>query len=785
MAAGDSDDAVCCVENTVEDRIMDSSASFHATYCKEELKRFKLRSGKVRLADDKTLDIAGIGDVVLKTSFGTSWTLKDVRYIPGLIRRLISVRQLDEEGYHVGFGDQQWWVTKGSLVVARRNKHGSLYMVEKAMALHLLHRSKDPATMILLSKTAAGVVVGLCILEEEWRGNDTSLAHLKVFDCDSFVKVKDVCGEAMKCTFIGNSSDEMRYSFRDTKSHQVIRSRDITFKDSIYGSRSATDSNSLMKPIQKSQVVLVDIIENLAENDSIVAEHGLSSEITQSPSESSDTSEGSENSRSFKDSRRFDEEYSKDGASSKEGGSETPQVRRSTRESKAPVRHSPSTNYLLLTENGEPVLFRSLELPAGKKASKSLWMFKVKEDQNGKKRYKARLEPSYVGALNDTSTQHKSEGFQLARQEENLECRLKEKLYRLIQALRLRYLNLTVLCKRIRCELRAMNQYCYSKKMVHPALDNYKRIDALRKHVLGYVLTVGVTKIEWESRLQKSITIYTKSLIHLAKNLKVGDEREVKVLRSFNWHPSELITEDGVLPERVYSQFNDVSSGYLDKHQFEIFTTASNESLDKAFDGFQKLISQMEVHGATVSKEDINQKFLRSLPPSWRQIALIMRNKPDIDQVDINDLYNNLRVYEDEMKMSSSSTLNSQNLAFLSSENTSGTNEVSTASRNFGVNTAGGTSSSNKVSSTPSADEVVCSFFAHQATNPPLDNEDLQQIDQDDLEELDIRQQVAMLTVRVQRFVKKTGRNLDFKGKQSVTFYKSKVECYNCQKKGH
>ncbi|GJR46785.1 putative ribonuclease H-like domain-containing protein [Tanacetum coccineum] len=104
---------------------------------------------------------------------------------------------------------------------------------------------------------------------------------------------------------------------------------------------------------------------------------------------------------------------------------------------------------------------------------------------------------------------------------------------------------------------------------------------------------------------------------------------------------------------------------------------------------------------------------------------------------------------------------------------------------NNGVNTAGGNSSSNQVSSTPGADEVVCSFFAHQATSPPLDNEDLQQIDQDDLEELDIRQQVAMLTVRVQRFVKKTGRNLDFKGKQPVTFDKSKVECYNCHRKGH
>ncbi|GJV80552.1 hypothetical protein Tco_1516422 [Tanacetum coccineum] len=88
-----------------------------------------------------------------------------------------------------------------------------------------------------------------------------------------------------------------------------------------------------------------------------------------------------------------------------------------------------------------------------------------------------------------------------------------------------------------------------------------------------------------------------------------------------------------------------------------------------------KLISQLEVHGAPISKEDINQKFLRSLPSSWNQIALIMRNKPDIDKIDIDDLYNNLRVYEDELKRSSGSNSASQNLAFLSSENTGSTNE--------------------------------------------------------------------------------------------------------------
>ncbi|GJV57803.1 ribonuclease H-like domain-containing protein [Tanacetum coccineum] len=188
------------------------------------------------------------------------------------------------------------------------------------------------------------------------------------------------------------------------------------------------------------------------------------------------------------------------------------------------------------------------------------------------------------------------------------------------------------------------------------------------------------------------------------------------------------------------------------KHQFENFSTASNESLDKAYDRFQKLISQLEVHGAPISKEDINQEFLRSLSPSWNQIALIMRNKPDIDEIDIDDLYNNLKVYEDEMKRSSSSTSTSQNLAFLSSENTSSTNEVSTASGDFGVSIAGGIS---QVSSTSCAHDVACYFFAQPTTSPQLENEDFQQIDEDDFEELDLRWQVAMLTVRCYNFHKK------------------------------
>nr|GFD18842.1 ribonuclease H-like domain-containing protein [Tanacetum cinerariifolium] len=101
------------------------------------------------------------------------------------------------------------------------------------------------------------------------------------------------------------------------------------------------------------------------------------------------------------------------------------------------------------------------------------------------------------------------------------------------------------------------------------------------------------------------------------------------------------------------------------KQQFENFSVSDTEGLDKAYDRFQKLISLLEVHCATVSNEDANQKFLRALHSSWNNIALIMRNKEGIDELDIDDLYNNLKVFEADIKGFSGSSSNSHNVAFL------------------------------------------------------------------------------------------------------------------------
>ncbi|GJY40181.1 ribonuclease H-like domain-containing protein [Tanacetum coccineum] len=220
---------------------------------------------------------------------------------------------------------------------------------------------------------------------------------------------------------------------------------------------------------------------------------------------------------------------------------------------------------------------------------------------------------------------------------------------------------------------------------------------------------------------------------------------------------------------------------YILKQQFEGFSVSNSEGLHKCYYRFQSLLSQLEIHGAGVSTEDANQKFLRSLPSSWSQVSLIMRTKPGVDNLSFNDLYNNLRVFETDVKGSTGSSSSAQNVAFVSSESTSSTNDVSTA---YGATTSSGYNSQRENSSSYT-DELMHSFFANQSSGPQLDHEDLEQIDEFDLEEMDLKWQVAMISMRLKKFYKKTGRKLQFDAKEPVGFDKTKVECFNCHKTGH
>nr|GEY10342.1 hypothetical protein [Tanacetum cinerariifolium] len=183
------------------------------------------------------------------------------------------------------------------------------------------------------------------------------------------------------------------------------------------------------------------------------------------------------------------------------------------------------------------------------------------------------------------------------------------------------------------------------------------------------------------------------------------------------------------------------------KQQFENFSSSSSEGLDQIHDKLQKLVSQLKIHGVSLSQKDVKLKFLRILPSEWKTHILIWRNKTDLEDKSLDDLFNSLKIYESEVKHSSSIGTDSHNLAFVSSTSTDSTTDSVSAAVNVSVVGAKLTASTiPNVDSLSNA--VIYSFFLSKRSSPQLDNEDLKQIDVDDLEEMDLKWQMAMLNMR-------------------------------------
>nr|GEU47084.1 hypothetical protein [Tanacetum cinerariifolium] len=157
------------------------------------------------------------------------------------------------------------------------------------------------------------------------------------------------------------------------------------------------------------------------------------------------------------------------------------------------------------------------------------------------------------------------------------------------------------------------------------------------------------------------------------------------------------------------------------KHMYKNFNAPSTESLDFVFNRLQNIVSQLAILGENISQEDLNMKFLRSLHAEWNTHVVVWRNKPDLETMSFDDLYNNFKIIEQEVKriVVLSSSSGSPNMAFLSSP--SNTNEVDTTSI--------------QVSAASTLVSIV----------------NLEQIHEDDLEEMDLKWQLALLSRRARR----------------------------------
>nr|GEU74317.1 hypothetical protein [Tanacetum cinerariifolium] len=179
----------------------------------------------------------------------------------------------------------------------------------------------------------------------------------------------------------------------------------------------------------------------------------------------------------------------------------------------------------------------------------------------------------------------------------------------------------------------------------------------------------------------------------------------------------------------------------------------------------KKLLEAREKRfGEKLLQEVINKKLLRSLSPEWNTHVVVWRNKADLDTVCMDDVYNNLKVCEPEVKRMSSSNSSTQNMAFVSSSNNNSNSTNEAVNTTHGVSTA--STQVNAAYIDNFSDVVICSFFASQPSCPQLVHKDLEQIHPDDMEEMDLRWQMAMLTIRDRRFLKKTRKKLTVNGLQ-------------------
>nr|GEY00220.1 putative ribonuclease H-like domain-containing protein [Tanacetum cinerariifolium] len=182
------------------------------------------------------------------------------------------------------------------------------------------------------------------------------------------------------------------------------------------------------------------------------------------------------------------------------------------------------------------------------------------------------------------------------------------------------------------------------------------------------------------------------------------------------------------------------------KQQYGKFKAEGLETLEQTFNRLQAIVSHLQFMDIEIKQDDLNQKFLTSLALEWLMHIIVWRNISDLDTMSLDDLYNHLKVYESEVQTKSESNL--QNMAFISSaKNSSGKEDVNTASI-----------------------PTVSTNASPASVN---------------IGEIDIKWNMALLSMRADRFWKKTRKKISIQGTNVAGFDKSKVECFNCHKMGH
>nr|GEV62965.1 hypothetical protein [Tanacetum cinerariifolium] len=186
------------------------------------------------------------------------------------------------------------------------------------------------------------------------------------------------------------------------------------------------------------------------------------------------------------------------------------------------------------------------------------------------------------------------------------------------------------------------------------------------------------------------------------------------------------------------------------KQQYGNFKAEGSETLEQTFNRLQVIVGQLQFIDVEIEQNNLNQKFLTSLALEWLMHTIVWRNRSDLDTMSLDDLYNHLKVYESEVQKKQEQ--NSQNKAFISSAKHS--------SRNEDGNTASTNVPTASASVATISQDTACAYIASQSNGSQIKFKDINQIDEDDMEEMDIKWNMALLSMRANNIWKKTCKKI-------------------------
>ncbi|GKB49319.1 hypothetical protein Tco_0900072 [Tanacetum coccineum] len=259
-----------------------------------------------------------------------------------------------------------------------------------------------------------------------------------------------------------------------------------------------------------------------------------------------------------------------------------------------------------------------------------------------------------------------------------------------------------------------------------------KQYFQVQDYALWEVIKNGNSWVSIPQTSQENGTFVIKMLIPVTAKEKINKKNDVKAR-------SLLLMALPNEHQLTFSQYSDAKTMFdaiktrfrgndatkktqkaLLKQQYENFNASSTESLDSIFNRLQKLVSRLVILGVIITSEDLNSKFLRSLPPEWNTHVVVWMNKADIETISIDDLYNFI-IVEKDVKKSVGASTGTQNMAFITASNTSSTKDVNTANPPYDVSTASLSvnTASSPVSTANISDNVVYAFMVE---NPNSSN---------------------------------------------------------------